>query len=312
MPIAGRRGGRYRLVYSWPFPSMETHVKLVMTLLARDEADIVDANIAYHLAQGVDFIIATDHLSVDGTSDIMRDYERQGALRYIREEGVYSQRVWVTRMARIASVDYGASWVINNDADEFWWPVHGNLKETFRNISFWKNIAVAKRHNFVPVDDEAQPFYRHMLWRQERPVNSIGRPLLPKVAHRGSARVAVAHGNHSIAGVGWQRAVHGAVEVLHFPVRSYGQLRRKVEHLGEGHHLNPSTPELIKSAQSQVYRRHKQNPDFLHHHYQQWTHASAEKAGNGAPASVTRDVRLARFLETLSGIRCDGQQLAPH
>jgi len=32
-----------------------------MSLLVRDEADIVDCNLAYHLVRGVDAIIVTDH-----------------------------------------------------------------------------------------------------------------------------------------------------------------------------------------------------------------------------------------------------------
>ena len=38
-------------------------MKLVQTLVVRDEADIVDAQIAYHLNAGVDFVIASDHES---------------------------------------------------------------------------------------------------------------------------------------------------------------------------------------------------------------------------------------------------------
>ena len=53
-------------------------MKLVQTLVVRDEADIVDAQIAYHLNAGVDFVIATDHESVDGTTDILESYARDG------------------------------------------------------------------------------------------------------------------------------------------------------------------------------------------------------------------------------------------
>src|SRR5438094_6481966 len=105
-------------------------MKLVMTLLARDEADVVDAQIAYHLNAGVDFVIATDNRSQDGTTEILEAYEREGCLRLIREPGDdMRQGPWVTRMAQLAAADYGADWVINADADEFYWPRGTSLKE---------------------------------------------------------------------------------------------------------------------------------------------------------------------------------------
>ena len=50
-------------------------MKLVQTLVVRDEVDIVDAQIAYHLNAGVDFVIATDHESArrhDGDPRVVR------------------------------------------------------------------------------------------------------------------------------------------------------------------------------------------------------------------------------------------------
>ena len=106
-----------------------------MTLLVRDEADVVDAQIAYHLNAGVDFVIATDNRSQDGTTEILERYERDGVLHLIREPGDdLRQSEWVTRMARLAATDFGADWILNTDADEFWRPRGGSFEELFAAV----------------------------------------------------------------------------------------------------------------------------------------------------------------------------------
>ena len=101
---AARGGGRGRSATSTT--GTEPLMKLVRTLLVRNEADIVDAQIAFHLSAGVDFVIATDNRSDDGTTEILERYERAGFLRLLREDGDdMRQDEWVTRMARLAATD---------------------------------------------------------------------------------------------------------------------------------------------------------------------------------------------------------------
>jgi hypothetical protein len=91
--------------------------------MVRDEADIIDLQLAFHLAAGVDFFIVTDHESRDGTTDVLESYARRDLLHLIPVSSpVKRQSEWVTRMARLAASEFGADWVINSDADEFWWP----------------------------------------------------------------------------------------------------------------------------------------------------------------------------------------------
>ena len=59
-------------------------MKLVMTLMVRNEADIIDSQIAFHLAAGVDFVIAMDHGSTDETTEILERYERSGVLHLLQ------------------------------------------------------------------------------------------------------------------------------------------------------------------------------------------------------------------------------------
>jgi hypothetical protein len=214
-------------------------MKLVVTVLARDEADVIDAQVAFHLNAGADLVIATDNNSRDGTAEILERYARDGVLRLIHEpaEGL-RQGEWVTRMARLAATEYEADWVINTDADEFWWPRGGSLKDVFAAVPANYGIVEAFWRSFVPRPDDGAPFAERMTARlsQHAPINdptSFYRPVV-KVAHRGDPNVTVARGNHALAGSRLQTlTTWHPVEVLHFPLRSREQWTRKVQLQGD-------------------------------------------------------------------------------
>ena len=89
-------------------------------------------------------------------------------------------------MARLAAIEHGSDWVINSDADEFWWPRQHDLKTTLASLGADVNIVIAKRRNF----DRRSPG-RSILRTHDRARTGSerfrGGRLEPKVAHRAFA-----------------------------------------------------------------------------------------------------------------------------
>jgi hypothetical protein len=205
-------------------------MRLVMTLVVRDEEELLAANLDYHLAQGVDLVLVTDHGSRDATPEILNTYVERGVARVFREagEGLH-QGPWMTRMARAAATEHQADWVFHNDADEFWWPLAGTLKEMLSLVPERYGAVSVPRHNFIPQLAEG-PFWERMVVREASSQNLIGRDLEPKTVHRGHPEVSIPHGNHRVSGPALRTAPPVPLfEVFHFPARTYEQFERKVE-----------------------------------------------------------------------------------
>jgi hypothetical protein len=232
-------------------------MKLVMTLLVRDETDIISSNIDFHLDQGVDFIIATDNLSIDGTADILHDYERRGLLHYIHQtDDNYAQYRWVTHMARLACTGFGADWVINNDADEFWYPELGDLKEVLGAVPPTCDALAIQRFNFPPRPMAASDFFADaMTVRERQSFNALGNPLPGKVCHRAFADIEVEQGNHGARRNGHAlAALPGPIAILHFPARTYRQFANKVSKGGAAYERNTCLPPEVGSTWRRLHQ----------------------------------------------------------
>jgi hypothetical protein len=241
-----------------------------MALKVRDEGDILESNLRFHHALGVDHFVVTDNGSTDETPEILGRYAEAGLVTVISEPGT-DYRVagagWLTQMARLASTELGADWVVHTDADEFWWPVSGSLRDTLGAIPPQYGVVVAPRIEFVGRPDGPGTFAERLTVREARS------RLQPKVAHRAEPDVvSLDRGAHDVAVEGPNgvaetlrppgRAVHrtvrdsdGAQEepgsdetrlvwapmwplrILHFPVRSLAQFKRRTEvAIFEGHY----------------------------------------------------------------------------
>jgi hypothetical protein len=233
-------------------------MRLVMTLLARDEADVVDAQIAFHLGAGVDFVVATDNRSRDGTTEVLERYEGAGRLHLIREPGEdFRQSEWVTRMARLAATDFEADWVYNTDPDEFWWARGGSLKEILGAIPERFGVVRAVWRNFVPRPDDGRFFAERMTARLCTP-SFHDHPLSThwKSAHRASSEVRIGRGNHEAFAPGllplrgWY-----PIEILHYPVRSLEHCVRK--YVTQFVALEKNATKGIPAHMADAYRAYK-------------------------------------------------------
>jgi len=225
-----------------------------MTLVVRDERDIIEQHVAFHRAAGVDAMIVTDHASTDGTEEVLARHERDGYVTLIREpEGPFRQRDWVTRMARLAATEHGADWVINGDADEFWWPHGGSLNAVLAAVPRRYGTVQSLVRHFVPVADDERPFQERMTYRLRptAPVNDPASPWRPyrKVVHRASADVELVEGGHAVRSEklqplrGWY-----PIECLHFPLRSPTQVEKKGQAWGAAVEKFYSSSDVVRSA----------------------------------------------------------------
>jgi hypothetical protein len=204
-------------------------MKVVMTLLVRDGADILEEHLAFHLAAGVDFVIAGDNGSTDGSTEILERYARDARLHRIDVPDPFSQIDVVTRMARAAATDFGADWVINSDQDEFWWTRTGTLKEVLGAVPARFGSVRGMWRNFVARPEGPDSFAERMTIRTNKTTHGP-HPFNPhfKTIHRASPDVEVGGGNHDVTGsgliplFGWY-----PIDILHFPIRSLAQFESK-------------------------------------------------------------------------------------
>lgn len=229
--------------------------RLIMTLLVRDEDDVLEENIKYHLSHGVDHIIATDNGSVDGTKKILKKYESRGNLTYLYEGKLtYEQDKWVSRMAKMAVDKLNATHIIHCDADEFWVPKCGNLK---KEINKYKNVDLV----YVPVRNYLPPIEKSVSFDKFKPNNfeyfvKITKPCPGEVNKRKSSDLLmytypmkiitnskiteIGYGNDSVrSDTEIQSVISENILIHHYPIRSWGQFQRKVENGGSAFSNNP-------------------------------------------------------------------------
>lgn len=211
---------------------------IVMTLLVKNEEQMLAQQIEFHHALGVDHFIVTDNNSTDGTPDIIRRYQEKGWIVDVIEEHAtdYEQKAWVDRMVELARAKHHADWIINADADEFWLPACGSFPELLKDTR--ANVLAGELHSVLP--EESKPWQE---WTQlVRYVDdyeayglsrfSIFERQNKKVLHRSRGYLQISMGNHKVSML--PHIEHRAdITIFHFNVRGREQFMQKMINGGQ-------------------------------------------------------------------------------
>ena len=220
-------------------------IRLAMTLLVKNEQDIIADNIHFHAKQGIDCFIVMDNGSTDGTREILDTLFAQYDMLIIDQpDQNYQQAKWMTELAFIARDKMGAGLVVSNDADEFWRTQSGgSLKE---HLLASDSVVTVPRYNMALPESAKDDNYHFsqsdlvvknpILFNKDTQINEPGISMLlikisPQTIVNPYGLIKLKGGNHR-AKHGWRhinKRNENNINVFHYPIRSYKQFEANIE-----------------------------------------------------------------------------------
>ena len=241
---------------------MSEEIKIAAYLGVKDEAEIIETCIAHLRAVGVDYILACDMSSTDGTAEILEKYRSDTfSILTLNNDAINltgeAEDTWEGHaLRRIRNVP--ADWVIFLDADEFWLPASGNLKNCadlqradILTVERY-NVVLGPQGPLIPAEmtpahyDQLQlftarvPDLRQELWKDPE-LPWITAKILPKIMVRPSKLAGLAPGQHDVAKIAppLRRSAPKDLIIAHLVLSSPSRFARKVANIraifaGEG------------------------------------------------------------------------------
>ncbi len=218
---------------------------LTMTLLVKNEADIIEKNITTHAKLGVDSFVVMDNNSNDGTKEILEELQKRYEITIIDEKGTYNQAKWMTKLTHIAAKKYNPKWLIPNDADEFWIPKEKSLKDALPKKG---SVLTINRYNMLLYEGlknifestffvKNPIFYTKESQKNQDNISILLAKISPKIIVRPKGLLWIRGGNHKALHLLNLRDYfkhydkikrYEKVEVFHYPIRSYEQFEKNI------------------------------------------------------------------------------------
>lgn len=210
-----------------------------MSFLVKDEIDIIESNIRYHSAIGIDSFVVMDNASSDGTRELLTKLQKEFDLHIIDQpDQSYQQGKWVTEMAEYCKKVFNAGFVISNDADEFWEVQNGkSLKDCLHKKD---SIVTVKRFNMALPEESLNDGYNFrdnkllvkgpIMNKTESTESMLLQFLQPKVIINPYGLRQINTGMHRANHI-WQafsKRTTNDIIIYHYPIRNFSQFEKRI------------------------------------------------------------------------------------
>lgn len=212
--------------------------------MVRNEADIIETNVRYHLSLGLDRLLIVDNGSTDGTDRVLERLARDRRVQWTRDSGPYNQSETLTQLAREAFKE-GANWIVPFDGDEFIHPCRGGIKDILSRSEAGalcvQLVSYIQRRDQIQaspaallqmtrrIDQPVGPLDRLQELVESRQIAYVEMMYPPKWISRASAEIEISTDNHFVSGVRGHRENTEEIAILHAPLRARSILESKAD-----------------------------------------------------------------------------------
>jgi len=208
--------------------------KLIMTIVCRNEEDIIEQSIRFHCAMGVDGVIVTSHKSTDKTNEILENLKQEGLVLEIlyKETPKHQHYLWVNEMIKIAKNKYKADWTIDADADEFYYSHFLDLKKSIYEYSKNGINALWVDSTFCFPQDDIN-FTDNIYFERLNYINAEKPDEYPQVKclksiHNTKDFISSTDGNHFVEMKNQKQVFCANITLYHYMIRDYKSWEAKV------------------------------------------------------------------------------------
>ncbi len=267
---------KYILGYCYSKKQNSDDIKLIMTIVCKNEENIIEQHIRFHKEMGVDGFIVLNHNSTDNTTAILDKLKDEGIVLEIinKTEPKHQHSVWVEEMIKLAKDKYGATWVINSDADEFYFSKSLDLKESIRKSGDVNALMIYSK--FLYPDDRkdflSSPYFI------TRPFHEFEINLLnidetshwlsccnfscSKVIHKIDGFVKISDGNHDVEMKCKKMIVPSDISYYHYHIKNYDEYENKTKRWVDALEFTPKEMNLHLKRSLKLYNQGKLRDDY--------------------------------------------------